>query len=92
MTATSATGALTYSQHQVLKAIVRKEVYVALAKPGTWRQGEGRYSHVVTATMRVLITRGLVVADQTFTGARLTADGYAALSRAAAHPPAKKRS
>ena len=87
---------LTYSQMQVLKAIVRKEVFTTLAKPGTWYQGEGRYSHVVTSTMRALIVRGLVTPDQAFTdtrrGARLTQAGYAALSRATRHPPAKKRS
>jgi hypothetical protein len=96
MTPDPAEKPLTYSQLQVLKAIVRNEVFMTLTKLGTWYQGEGAYSHVVTSSMRALITRGLVRPDQAFTGARrgvrLTAAGYAALSRAMRHPPTKKRS
>lgn len=96
MTATSIGKPLTYTEHQVVKGIVRHEVYQALKKPGTWRQGKDGYSHVVTSTMRSLITRGLVVPDESFTGerrgARLTQAGYTALSRATRRPPKKKGS
>lgn len=85
---------LTFTQVQVLKALTRGEISMTLAAPGTWRQGEGRYSHVVTSTMRVLLERKLAVADPTFTdserGAKVTPAGYAALSYAARHKPVKR--
>lgn len=85
---------LTFAQFQALKALTRGEISMTLAAPGTWRQGEGRYSHVVTSTMRVLLERKLAVADPTFAegsrGAKVTPAGYAALSYAARHKPVKR--
>ena len=89
------TAELTFSQFEALRAIVRGEITMTVSEPGTWRRKNGKHGYVVTSTMRSLLERKLVIADATFTdgvrGCRITAAGYAALSRAVHHKPTKKR-
>ena len=82
---------LTFTQVQVLKAIPRGLITMTTKKLGSWRHADG---YVVTSSMLPLLRRKLVVADPTFTDgvrrAKVTAAGYAALSRATHKPPTKK--
>lgn len=84
---------ITFTQHQVLKAIPKGQVTMSLGEPGTWRHADG---YVVTSSMRPLLERKWVVPEPTFTkGVRrvkLSAAGYAALSRATHKPPTKRGS
>lgn len=82
---------LTHTEFEILKAIPKGLVTMRPGDTALWRHAEG---YAVTNTMLGLLERGLVNANPTITdgrrGAKLTAAGYTALSRAARHKPSKR--
>lgn len=95
MTTTAQTDKpLTYSEHKLLKAVVRRKISMALTEPGTWRDHTSRTPRPVTSAVRRLIDRGILAADQPYINGtrscRITREGYEALSRATSKPPTKR--
>lgn len=87
---------LTFSQFEVMKAIPKGHIFMKLNEPGTWRSFNGRNGYVVTTSMRSLIERGLVKANEKHDTDRrrratITQAGYIAMSKAARHKPTKRK-